>query len=137
MKTVVLDNEAVRALATVSHPEHRRVLAHLEAVATRRRGGQVVSTVVPTAVRVEAGWDRTDRGAALLNRLRISDHLLDSRGADIAASLVSSGVVSSVADAHIGAAVRDAPGDEIVVISSDPRDMAAVCASIPVRIVPI
>lgn len=137
MRTIVLDNEAVQALATATHPEHRRVLAHLEGVATRRRRGQVVSAVVPTAVRVEAGWDRTDPAAALLNRSRITDHHLDGPGANTAASLVSSAVVSSVADAHIGAAVRAAPSEDVVVISSDPRDMAAVCAPIPVRIVTI
>lgn len=137
MRTIVLDNEAVQALATATHPKHRRVLAHLEGVATRRRRGQVVSAVVPTAVRVEAGWDRTDPAAALLNRSRITDHHLDGPGANTAASLVSSAVVSSVADAHIGAAVRAAPSEDVVVISSDPRDMAAACAPIPVRIVTI
>lgn len=138
MRTIVLDNEAVQALATATHPKHRRVLAHLEGVATRRRRGHVVSAVVPTAVRVEAGWDRTDRGAALLNRFRITDHHLDGHGANTAANLMSAGTASSVADAHIGAAVRDAPGqEEVIVISSDPRDMAAVCARISVRVVTI
>lgn len=120
MRTVVLDNEAVQALAAPSHPKHRRVLAHLEGVASRRRRGRVVETVVPTAVRVEAGWDRTDPTAALINRFRVRDHQLDGPAADIAASLVTSGVASSVADAHIGAAVRGMHADEIVVISGRP-----------------
>lgn len=137
MRTVVLDNEAVQALATTTHSKHRRVLAHLEAVTMRRRGGHVVSAVVPTAVRVEAGWDRTDPRAALLNRFRISDHNLDGHGANTAAGLVSAGVASSVADAHIGAAVSDAQAGEIIVISSDPHDMAAACAPTRVRIVGI
>ena len=137
MRTVVLDNEAVQALASATHPKHRHVLAHLEGVATRRRRGHAVSTVVPTAVRVEAGWDRTAPGAALLNRFRIIDQPLDGPAANVAATLVSSGVASSVADAHIGAAVRAAPGPEVVVLSSDPRDMAAVCTPTPARIVTI
>lgn len=137
MRTVVLDNEAVQALAGQSHPKHRRVLAHLEGVTSRRRRGRIVETVVPTAVRVEAGWDRTDPRAALLNRFRIRDDQLDGRTADTAASLVSSGVASSVADAHIGATVNGTLGDEIIVISSDPQDMAAVCAPTRVRVVPI
>ena len=136
MRTVVLDNEAVQALATSTHPKHRSALAHLEGVASRRRRGRVVEAVVPTAVRVEAGWDRTDPTAALLNRFGIRDHQLDGHVANTAAHLVSSGVASSVADGHIGATVKSALGD-IVVISSDPRDMAAVCAPTPVTIVPI
>lgn len=137
MRTIVLDNEAIQALATSNHAKHRRVLAHLEGVAARRRRGRVVEAVVPTSVRVEAGWDRTNPTAAVLNRFRVRDHHLDGHAADVAASLVSSGVVSSVADAHVGATVRGAQGDDIVVISSDPHDMAAVCAPVPVRIVPI
>ena len=57
-RTVVLDNEAVQALADPAHRKHRRVLAVVEAVAARhlRRSGSV-RLVVPTSVRVEAGWD--------------------------------------------------------------------------------
>ncbi|MDZ7678218.1 MAG: hypothetical protein U5K29_06680 [Acidimicrobiales bacterium] len=137
MRTIVLDNEAVQALAATTHPKHRNVLAHLEGVASRRRRGRVVEAVVPTSVRVEAGWDRTDPAATLLNRFGIRDHQLDGHAANTAASLVSTGVVSSVADAHLGATVRGTSVEEIVVISSDPHDMAAVCAPTPVRIVPI
>lgn len=138
MRTIVLDNEAIQALETSTHPKHRRVLSHLEGVASRRRRGRIVEAVVPTSVRVEAGWDRTDPTAALLNRFRVRDHHLDGRAADIAAKLVSSGVVSSVADAHIGATVRGTlDHDDVVVISSDPHDMAAACAPVPVRIVSI
>lgn len=38
--------------------------------------------------------------------------------------------MSDVADAHIGATVRGTLGEEIVVISSDPHDMAAVVGRI-------
>lgn len=137
MRTIVLDNEAVQALADTTHPKHRQILAHLEGVVTRRRRGHIVEAVVPTAARVEAGWDRTARRSTLLNRFRISEHQLDGRSANAAANLMSSGVASSVADAHIGAAVRSAPGDEVVVISSDPKDMASVCAPVTVTVVTI
>jgi hypothetical protein len=56
---VVLDNEAVQALASPHHPKHRKVLAHLEVVERRKRHAVAISLVVPAAVRVEAGWDRT------------------------------------------------------------------------------
>lgn len=141
MRTVVLDNEAVQALARVTHPKHRSVVAHLAGVASRRRRGRATEAVVPTSVRVEAGWNRVHAGAAVLNRLRVRDHLLDARTADVAADIVATGVVAGVADAHIGAAVRavDAAGDihDIVVLSSDPRDMAAVCSPATVTVVAI
>ena len=80
VRTVVLDNEAVQALGSVSHRKHRAVLAVLEAVASRnaRRAG-AVALLVPTAVRVEAGWDRRSAEGAVLGRLRAADVGLDPR----------------------------------------------------------
>lgn len=137
MTTIVLDNEAVQALASTSHAKHRTVLAHLQGATGRRRRGRVVDAVVPTSVRVEAGWDRSRAVASALNRFRVRDHALDGPAADTAASIVAAGVVSSVADAHVGAAVRGVPGGDVVVLTSDPRDMAAVCGARPVTIVAI
>lgn len=137
MTTIVLDNEAVQALADTSHPKHRTVVAHLQGVADRRRRGRVVGAVVPTAVRVEAGWDRSRPGSAALNRFRVRDRELDTLAADAAAGIVAAGIVSSVADAHVGATVRALAPDDVVVLSSDPRDMAAVCNPHPVRIITI
>ena len=137
MRTIVLDNEAVQALATVSHAKHRTVVAHLQGATDRRRRGRVVNTVVPTAVRVEAGWDRSRPDAAALNRFRVRDQQLDTVASDVAASIVASGVVASVADAHVGATVRGLAADDVVVLTSDPRDMSAVCGPRAVRIVTI
>jgi len=137
MRTVVLDNEAVQALTRVAHPKHRVVVAHLAGAASRRRRGRITETVVPTSVRVEAGWDRSQPGAAALNRFRVRDHVLDGPTADVAASVVAVGAVTSVADAHVGATVRAVASGDIVVLSSDPRDMAAVCSPTPVTIVAI
>ena len=64
---VLLDNEAVQALADPRHRKHRTALAVFEVVAQRKKRGAVVDTAVPTGVRVEAGWDRTGPGAAFLN----------------------------------------------------------------------
>ena len=71
---MVLDNEAVQALVELTHPKHRAVLAHVEAVVTSRKRGSATRLLVPTSVRVEAGWDRTRAEAAVINRVRIADH---------------------------------------------------------------
>jgi len=137
VRTVILDNEAVQSLASVTHHKHRAVLAHLQGVVSRRRRGGAVEAVVPTTVRVEAGWDRAQPDAATLNRFRITDQPLDAQTANIAATLIASRVATSVADAHIGATVQQLVTDDIVVITSDPQDMTAVCSPISVTIVAI
>ncbi|HET9256895.1 MAG TPA: hypothetical protein VFO16_17105 [Pseudonocardiaceae bacterium] len=127
MRAVVFDNEAVQALSDPDHDKHRVVVAHLAAVVTRRRKGALVLAVVPTAVRVEAGWDRSDARAAAINRFRVVDHNLDTAVADTAAR-VARRTGASVADAHVGAVVRHLPLDDVVVLTSDPDDMARVSA---------
>ena len=136
---VVLDNEAVQALAGVKHPKHRVLLAHAQAVvASRKRGGRA-RLVVATSVRVEAGWDRTQSASAMINRLRVLDHVLDAAVANRAAGVCRRTGVS-VVDAHIGVAVIDlasghpestaAPAPvPVVVLTSDPADVLA--ASVP------
>jgi hypothetical protein len=134
MRSVILDNEAVQAIADRNHPKHRVVTAHLAGVASRRRRGRLSEAVVPTAVRVEAGWNRTAAAAAPLNRFRIRDHALDPSTADLAAS-IHAATATGVADAHVGAAARSLPADEVVALTSDPHDMAAVCSPRAVTII--
>lgn len=128
-RTVVLDNEAVQALVDVAHRKHRRVLAAVEVTAARnlRRAGSV-RLVVPTAVRVEAGWDRRARRSAAINSLRVDDSPLDRRAADTAAAVVSALGVS-VADAHLAAVLTTAPGPHTVV-TSDKADVRRIAAHI-------
>jgi hypothetical protein len=126
MRTLVFDNEAIQALSQPAHVKHRAVVAHLAAVVVRRRKGTAVTAVVPTAVRVEAGWDRSDPRAATINRLRVADRTLDTKAANNASRIVGRTRVS-VADAHIGAVVRTLTG-EVVVLTSDPNDMVRVSA---------
>jgi predicted nucleic acid-binding protein len=133
-RLVVLDNEAVQALASPGHPKHRRVLGHLEAVERRKRRAAAITIVVPTAVRVEAGWDRTSPQWAFLNRLRIADVPLDIAHANAAAAIHGRAQVS-VADAHIGATVRSAPNAGITVLTSDPSDIRRVAGDHPVIVV--
>lgn len=127
MRALILDIEAVQALSRPDHHKHRVVVAHLAAVVTRRRKGAIASAVVPTAVRVEAGWDRSDPLAATVNRFRLVDIALDTAAADTAAGIVGRTGVS-VADAHVGAVVRTLSADELVVLTSDPDDIVRVCA---------
>jgi hypothetical protein len=135
VRAVIFDNEAVQALASPDHPKHRRVLAHLHAAASRRGKGREVTLVVPATVRVEAGWDRRQPAAATINRLRIVDHPLATAEANIAAAIVRAGTATSVADAHVGTTVLSSTAEEIVVLTSDPRDIARVCDSVTVHVV--
>ena len=88
-RLVVLDNEAVQALARPHHPKHRRVLGYVELVERRKRRAMAISILAPTAVRVEAGWDRSSSQWAFINRLRIVDVVLDAACANKAAAIFS------------------------------------------------
>lgn len=135
VRMVVLDSEAVQALADLRHAKHRTVIAHLEAIATRRRRGGPTAALVPTAVRVEAWWDRTQPASAAINRFRVQDHPLDTPTGDLAAAVnIETG--AGVADSHIGATIRQLPEqDEVVVLTSDPDDMIAVSGDRSIRAV--
>jgi len=135
-RIVVLDNEAVQALASPHHPKHQRVLGYLELVERRKRRAAPISVLAPTAVRVEAGWDRSSPRWAFLNRLRIVDVLLDAVCANQAAAIREQARVS-VADAHIGATVQSAPNADITVVTSDPEDIGRVSGGRQVTVVAI
>ncbi|HUZ56844.1 MAG TPA: hypothetical protein VMU94_30530 [Streptosporangiaceae bacterium] len=122
---MILDNEAVQALADPAHRKHRQVVSHVQVVASRKRRAAPIQVVVPTAVRVEAGWDRTSPAWAFPNRLRIADVPLGAALASAAAATHGRTGVS-VADAHIGAVILSASADKITVVTSDPGDMRLV-----------
>jgi hypothetical protein len=133
---VVLDNEAVQALRDPGHPEHRHVVSHVQVVASRKRRAVAVRVAVPTAVRVEAGWDRTSPAWVFPNRLRITDSPLDTASANATAGIRNlTGV--SVADSHIGAVLRSAHDDQITVVTSDPGDMRVVAGHKNITVVAI
>jgi hypothetical protein len=133
VRTVVVGNKAVRALIDVEHRKHRRVLAIIEAVAARnlRRAGSV-RLVVPTAVRVEAGWDRRGPRAAAVNRVRIHDAPLDTELADRAAR-VGAALAISVADAHIASALETTSGPHAV-LTSNRDDVQRIADHLCVRL---
>lgn len=124
-RRVLLDSEAVVALSRNSHASHRRVLALMQVVAGRKARHQRVDVVVPTTVRVEAGWDRTAPAWALVNRLRIADASLDAEKANAAAATrTRTGV--SVTDAHLGAVMHAHAEEATTILTSDPEDMRVV-----------
>lgn len=135
-RLVVLDNEAVQALADPAHPKHRRVVSHVQIVASRRRRATAIALAVPTAIRVEAGWDRSSPAWAFPNRLRIADVPLDAVHANTAAAIRNRTGVS-VADAHLGSVIQAAPADQITVVTSDPVDMRLVTGDKDVTVVAI
>jgi predicted nucleic acid-binding protein len=105
-------------------------------VANRITRGLQVGVAVPATVRVEAGWDRTSSAWAFVNRLRIADVPLNAEHADAAAGIRKRTGVS-VADAHLGSAIRNAEQDHVTVITSDPRDIRQVAEGRRVDIVAI
>jgi hypothetical protein len=129
VRVIVLDNEPVQAILDPAHRKHREVAAHLTGLVQRRTRSRDVRVVVPTAVRVEAGWDRTAPTAAAINRFRVGDRPLDSAAADVAAAIGSQLDGVSVADAHIGATIEGLPDDEVVVLTSHPEDIHRVAGS--------
>jgi hypothetical protein len=135
-RLILLDTEAVQALADPTHRKHRQVVSQAQVVASRKRRAAVIEMVVPTAVRVETGWDRTSPAWAFLNGLRIADIPLDTFGANVAAAIRQSSAVS-VADAHLGAAIRSAAADQITVVTSDPSDMRVVAGDRDVSVIAI
>lgn len=134
MSVVLLDNEAVTAMLDPAHRKHRLMVAHMQAVTGRKRRGAPDRVVVATAVRVEAGWNRTRAESAALNRYRVQDAPLDARAADRAAEIVTRTGVS-VADAHTGATAQVYPAGQVVVLTSDPKDMVAAAAPVDIRTV--
>ena len=133
-RIVLLDNEAVQALGNPAHRKHRRVLDDVRVTAERKVRARLVRVVVPAAVRVEAGWDRTAPAWAFINRFPIADISLDVGHADAAAGIAKRTGVS-VADAHLGAAIQAAEAGQVTVITSDPGDMRRVAEGRQVIIV--
>ncbi len=136
-RIVVLDNEAVQALRDATHPKHRRTVSLAQVVASRKRRAVAIEVVVPTAVRVEAGWDRTSPAWVFPNRLRIADIPLDAAHASAAAAIRQRTGVS-VAGAHLGAVIQSASaGQQITVVTSDPGDMRLVAGDRDITVVAI
>lgn len=133
IRTIVLDNEAVQALMDVRHRKHRRVLSAIDLATPKpRTGADPPHVVVPTSVRVEAGWNRRSAGAAPANRMRIEDQSLDADAADRAA-VIRNDLRISVADAHL-AAVLNTGRAPFAVLTSDVDDIRRIAAHLGVAV---
>jgi hypothetical protein len=135
-RLIILDNEAVQALGDSAHGKHLRVVSHAQVVVSRKRRADTINIAVPTAVRVEAGWDRAAPAWALLSRLKIADVPLDVARANAAATIRTLTAVS-VADAHLGAVIQSALADQITVVTSDPGDIRRVAGDTDITVVGI
>jgi predicted nucleic acid-binding protein len=127
--TVIIDSEAVDALADPGHPKHRDALAYIEVTNERRATSERVRVVVPTAVRVEARWDRRGASAANLNRIcGAHDHPLDTAAADRAAELARLVPSASVVDATVAQAAEAVEPAPTTVVTSDDGDFRRLAA---------
>jgi hypothetical protein len=127
---VVLDDEAVQALADPRHRKHRAVLAVVAAAngRARRRARPVAELATSPVVRVEAGVARDTPAAAGLNRLRIVDVPLDGARADRAVSIRRAVPLASVVDAAVAelAVDRAGTGATTTILTSDRADLTAL-----------
>lgn len=131
VRHLVLDNEAAQALASTRNGDKRRAAVVEAIVAANGRA------VVPTAVRVEAGWRRRDPSAANANRLVSNDAPLDRVDADRAVELRRLVSTASVVDAAVAVAAErvaaDVAGAIVEVLTSDVVDISALAAHVRVR----
>lgn len=131
VRHLVLDNEAAQALSCVRTGDQQRA-AVVEAIMAAN--GRVV---VPTAVRVEAGWRRRDHGAANANRLVGNDVPLDRADADRAVQLRRLVPAASVVDTTVAVAAErvaaDVASSVVEVLTSDVADISALAAHVQVR----
>ncbi len=126
VRHLVLDNEAAQALSSSRAHARRRASVVAAIMAANGR------VVVPTAVRVEAGWRRRDPAAAAANR-RLSDDIpLDRADADRAVQLRRLVPTASVVDATVAVAAErvtaDAPCAVVEVLTSNIADIADISA---------
>ena len=127
--SVVLDSEAVDALADPQHAKHRGALAYIEVANERRARNERVRVVAPTAVRVEAGWDRRAPSAADLNRIcGARDHGLDTAAANRAAELLRLVPGVSVVDVAVAQAAEAVEPAPTTIVTSDDDDFRRLAA---------
>jgi hypothetical protein len=127
--TVVVDNEAVVALADPDHPKHRDALAYVDVTNERKARNERVLVVAPVAVRIEAGWDRRNPSASNLNRIcGARDHPLGTAAANRATELAALVPGASVVDATVAQAAEAAEHQPVTIITSDDGDFRRLAA---------
>lgn len=126
VRHLVLDTEAASALLS-STPVNRKRAVVITAIAAANG-----RRVVPTAVRGESGWDRTDPLSANANRLIGSDDVLERTGANRVAQLRAAVAGASVVDAAVAVAAERAGegGGVVEVLTSDVADLRDLSAHV-------
>jgi hypothetical protein len=116
----------MQSLLDPDNRKHRRVLAAVEA-ATARALRQVgsVRLVMPTTVRVEAGWDRCIPAEAAINRLHVDDAPLDRPCCQPRGLLSATLWAFQVADVHLAAVMTSAAGP-VAVVTGDVADIRGI-----------
>ena len=129
VRHLVLDNEAVFALL-VTAPKHAKRAQVLEAIMAANG-----RTVVPTVVRCEARWDRTQHASAAANLHVQDDDPLDASAANRNVQLRKVVPAATLVDAAVVVSAERLPGGDVVeVLTSDPGDIAALAGHADVRI---
>lgn len=138
---MVLDNEAVQALANLRHLKHRVMLEKLAAVKYESARGASVRVVTPTAVRVEALVSRQSAGTASLGRFHVQDIALDAARADRCVALAHAASATAVDATVAEAAESEARTRRVSVCTSDVEDLARLMSHVTnaarVRVRPI
>ena len=129
VRHLVLDNEAVSALL-VTAPQHAKRAQVLEAIMAANG-----RTVVPTTVRCEALWDRTQQASAAANLHVKDDDPLDPAAANRNVQLRKAVPAASLVDASVVvSAERLQGGDVVEILTSDPGDVAALAGHADVTV---
>jgi hypothetical protein len=139
--TLVLDNEALQALADRHHAKHRVMLEKIAAVKYESRRGASVRVVTPTAVRVEALVSRQAAETATLGRFNVQDVPLDGTRADRCVALAAAATATAVDATVAEAAESQARTRRVSVYTSDVADLTRLVGHVDnaprVRVWPI
>ncbi len=133
--TLILDCEAVQALQDPHHPKHGRAADFIaaNAIRGRRSAPTALRVVVPVAVRIEAGWDRTAPAAGNINRLTQAQDLpCREADANLGARLRVAFPNLSVVDATIGAVIASSP-PPVRILTSDREDMSQLLEHLSIQ----
>jgi hypothetical protein len=129
VRHLVLDNEAVSALLATA-PQHAKRAQVLEALMAANG-----RTVVPTVVRCEALWDRTQHASAAANLHVKDDDPLDASAANRNVQLRKVVPAASLVDASVVVSAERLPdGDVVEILTSDPEDIAALAGHAAVTV---
>lgn len=129
VRHLVLDNDAVSALLATA-PQHAKRAEVLEAIMAANG-----RTVVPTAVRCEALWDRTQQTAAAANLHVEDDDPLDPAAANRNVQLRKVVPAASLVDASVVVSSERLPGGDVVeILTSDPGDITALAGHADVTV---